>query len=108
MELKCDLHLPSSFDFHGIEMSFLTVHAIHEQRTFKSRVNRTMNVRYRLHVRTMYVPYVVAVHIRESLFSGFASYKLQVAPENRWRNFHFSKFNSGQCDGGTHKKMNEH
>jgi hypothetical protein len=27
MELKCDLHLPSSFDFHGIEMSFLTVHA---------------------------------------------------------------------------------
>ncbi len=57
-----DLHLPSSFDFHGIEMSLL---------------NQTMNVRYRLHVRTMYVPYVVAVHISESLLSGFAS----------WRNF---------------------
>jgi hypothetical protein len=49
-----------------------------------------MNVRYRLHVRTMYVTYVVAVHIRESLFCGFANYKSQVAPENRWRIFHFS------------------
>ena len=71
---------------------------LHEQRTFISRVNRTMNVRYKLHVRTMYVPYVVAVHIRESLFSGFASYKLQVAPENQWRMFHFSSLPQGPGD----------
>ncbi len=73
-EILCDLHLPSSSDFHGFPVELKC----------PSLLSTRINVCYRLHVRTMYVPYVIAVvHTRESLFSDIA-YALQVT-SYEWR-----------------------